>query len=107
MDLTSLTAEEILQEIRDLAQYQGIATRAAWDELVSEVVDAHLDLAEFNQDEDLENLKETLKAGWSEYEEDVVESDQLIEEDAPEQPEDREVALHELEEDESEEEEIF
>jgi hypothetical protein len=71
------------------------------------VVDAHLDLAEFNQDEDLENLKETLKAGWSEYEEDVVESDQLIEEDAPEQPEDREVALHELEEDESEEEEIF
>jgi hypothetical protein len=67
MELTSLTTEEILQEIHDLAQYQGIATRAAWDELVDEVIDAHLDLAEFNKDEDLEELKETLKAGWSEY----------------------------------------
>lgn len=107
MELTSLTAEEILQEIRDLAQYQGIATRAAWDELVDEVVDAHLDLAEFNQDEDLENLKETLKVGWSEYEEEMVESDHLIEEDASEQSEDREVALDELEEEEVEGEENF
>lgn len=104
MDLTSLTAEEILQEIHDLAQYQGVATRAAWDELVDEVVDAHLDLAEFNQDEDLENLKEILKAGWSEYEEDMTDPDQLPIEESKE-GEVGEVFLTD-DEDENEEEEI-
>ena len=107
MDLTSLTAEEILQEIHDLAQYQGIASREAWDELVDEVVDAHLDLAEFNQDEDLESLKETLKAGWSEYEEDMADPAQLPEESEEEDVEDQVVSTNDLEDEEEGEEEEF
>jgi cell division septal protein FtsQ len=106
MELTTLTTEEILQEIKDLAQYQGISNQEAWDGLVDEVIDAHLDLGEFNSEEDLESLKENLKTSWSQYEADMAEPDQFKVEEK-EESEQEELLVTGLDDEDEEEEEVI
>lgn len=105
MDITTLTSDEILQEIKDLAQYQAIANQEAWDGLVDEVIDAHLDLGEFTSEEDLEALKENLKTAWSEYEADMADPDQFPVEEK-EEGEVGELLVAAIDDEDEEEEEI-
>lgn len=103
MSITTLTHDELLQELYDLAQYQGVTTQEAWDELVEEVVNAHLDLGELSDDEDIEAITETLCTAWSEYEKDKAEPDQFPEEEDKDEEEKAKPLMEEDEDEENEE----
>lgn len=67
MEVNSYTLEDALQEIWDRALEQGVGTKEAWDELVVEVIEDHVDLGQMDSDQDTENWKEVLKHRWQEY----------------------------------------
>lgn len=67
MALTTLTTQDLYEEIADLARGQGAGEQGAWNELVDEVVDSYLDLGELDKDQDIEGMKDVLKAKWEAY----------------------------------------
>ena len=67
MEINSYTLEDALQEIWDRALSQGVGTREAWDAMVDEVIEDHVDLGQMDSDQDTENWKEVLKHRWQEY----------------------------------------
>lgn len=84
--LDTLNRGELFNEISDLAREQGVSTKEAWSELVDEVLDSHLSLAELNDDNDLVGLKTALSDMWEVYESTAgEESPSQIDED-PEAP---------------------
>lgn len=62
------TDEGLFREIRDRATQLGISSREEWDDLVEETIEEHRRVGEFDDDEDLENLEDTLKQRYGEYE---------------------------------------
>jgi len=75
-----------MDEISEIARAKGLSNKGDWDLLVDEVIESHLDIAELNDDQDLEGMKQTLKDAWSEYVREAgPESANAIGED-PEQP---------------------
>src|SRR3989338_4806114 len=75
MKLTTLTRQELYEEIIDLAQGQGVNSQETWNELVDETVESHLDLGELDVDRDTEGLKEGLYAQYGEYKHQMAEED--------------------------------
>ena len=75
MKLTTLTRQELYEEIIDLAQGQGVNSQETWNELVDETVESHLDLGELDVDQDTEGLKEGLYAQYGEYKHQMAEED--------------------------------
>ena len=67
MNLDTLNRGELITEISDLAREQGVNHQEGWNEMVDEVLDSHLDLAELSADQDLEGLRQALRLGWEEY----------------------------------------
>ncbi len=67
MEVNSYTLEDALQEIWDRALDQGVNTREAWNDMVDEVIEDHVDLGQMDSDQDTENWKEVLKHRWQEY----------------------------------------
>lgn len=63
------TDEGLFHEIRARAEQTGISSREEWNELVEEVIEEHRRVGEFDDDEDLEALEDTLKQRYLEYEE--------------------------------------
>lgn len=86
MNLDTLNREDLYKEIADLAREQGAMSYEDWRELVSVVVDGHLDIGELDRDQDLVGLKTDLTAAWEEYKrESSPESESAVDED-PEAP---------------------
>lgn len=81
MSLTTLTADELYKEISDLARDQGVAGQEAWDDLVEEAVEDHLDVGELDPDEDIEAMKKTLRQMWTSYRRATAEENMGQEED--------------------------
>lgn len=83
MPLTTLSLEDLYAEISDLARDQGVASREAWDEMVDDVVEDHLDLGELDLDQDTEGMKDVLRTRWQNYKEESLSSDEVdrVEED--------------------------
>ncbi len=67
MRLKPLTREDLFLEISRLAEDEGIGTREAWDELVDEVIDGHIDLGELDSAQNTEEMKEVLRGRWEEH----------------------------------------
>jgi hypothetical protein len=44
-----------------------VKSKEAWDDLVDEVIEDHVDLGQMDPDQDTENWKEVLKHRWQEY----------------------------------------
>lgn len=64
----SYTAEGLFRELREQAESEGISAREEWDALVEQFLEEKLAVGEFNADEDLEELEDTLKKRYAEYE---------------------------------------
>lgn len=85
-NLDTLNRGELYNEIAELARANGVNGREGWSELVDEVLDSHLDLAELDPDNDLQGLKDVLVGMYEEYERTAGPmSDRAIDED-PEAP---------------------
>lgn len=85
-NLDTLNRGELFNEIVELARANGVNGREGWSELVDEVLDSHLDLAELDPDNDLQGLKDALVAQYDEYvRESGPMSDRAIDQD-PETP---------------------
>jgi hypothetical protein len=67
MNLDTLTTAELYTEIADLARAQGIATQDMWNQLCDETLESHEDLAELNDDQDLEQKRLALHEMYEEY----------------------------------------
>lgn len=67
MNLDTLNATELYDEIADLARQHGIGSREDWTNLVDETVQSHLDLGELDPDQPLEGMKDALYARWETY----------------------------------------
>ncbi len=84
MALTTLTLEDLYSELSDLARDQGIDSKESWDELIDEVVEGHLDLGELDLEQDIEGMKELLRARWDAFKKESAvakaEEDEVIEE---------------------------
>lgn len=63
----SLDPEELFAELIEQARAQGIGSQEAWDELVDELIDAHLSVGEMDKDEDLAQLQVVLQARYADY----------------------------------------
>lgn len=84
--LDTLNRDDLFKEISDLARAQGVLSAEMWNELTEEVIQAHLELAELDKDQDLEGLQTTLREKWEEYKREAqIESPRAIDED-PEAP---------------------
>lgn len=64
----SYTEEGLFREIRGRAEEEGISSREEWDVLVEQFLQEKLDVGEFDPDENLEELEDTLKKRYEEYE---------------------------------------
>lgn len=67
MAVTTLTPNQLYEEISDLARDQGVSEKGRWQELVEEVVESHLAMGEIDLDDDTEGMKETLSTRWAVY----------------------------------------
>ena len=61
--------ESLLAEIKERALAAGIASREEWNALVEDVIEEHRSVGEFDDDEDLEAMEDTLKKHYEDYEE--------------------------------------
>lgn len=93
MAITTLTLDDLYEEISDLARDQGVATKEQWDEMVEDVVEDHLDLGELDLDQDTEGMKDVLRGRWGSYKKESSSEDTEVEDEpivdlAPERVED-------------------
>ena len=86
MNLDTLSVNDLYKEIAEIARNQGVTSQAGWDDLVSEVVESHLNLGELDPDQPTEGYKEQLSSRWETYQQTAgEESKDAISED-PEHP---------------------
>lgn len=62
-----MTMEALFEEIVEKGKEQMIVTKEAYDALVEEVIEDHVDLDEIDIDEDTEGLEDQLRARWDDY----------------------------------------
>ena len=85
-NLDTLNRAELFDEISEIARAKGLSNASDWALLVDEVLESHLAIAELNDDQDIEGMKQALKDAWDEYVREAgEESSKAIGED-PEKP---------------------
>jgi hypothetical protein len=62
------TEEGLFREIANRAKADGVSSREEWDDVAEEVIEERRRVGELDDDEDLENLEDTLKQRYAEYE---------------------------------------
>ncbi len=67
MEINSYTLEDVIAEVTERAETEGIATEAAWHEMVEEIVEDHVDLGQIDPDQNTEQWKEVVKHMWKDY----------------------------------------
>lgn len=65
--LDTLNFNDLYNETADLARENGVAEKRGWEELVDKVLLGHLNLAEFDEDQEIEAYKVKLQDMWNEY----------------------------------------
>jgi predicted xylose isomerase-like sugar epimerase len=77
----TLTSEDLFSEVFALAQDEGASDQEMWNDLVDEVIQAHLDLGELNPDQDIEKMKENLRFRFEEFKEYSEDRSQVLNEE--------------------------
>jgi len=82
----ALDEHDLMNEISDLARRKGLYTEDGWKQLVEQVIEAHRELGEFDDDQALQGMRTELEMRWEEYKrQSQVESLHAIDED-PKEP---------------------
>jgi uncharacterized protein YihD (DUF1040 family) len=75
---TSLKLENLLEEIYALAQIEEPQTQENWNDLVDEVIQVHIDMDEFTNEQDINNLSSKLKCQFDEYSDEAYEKNHKL-----------------------------
>src|SRR3990167_4855461 len=67
MPLTTLTIDDLYNEVADLARDQGIKNKAGWTDLAETIIEDHMEMGEIDLDEDSEGMKEELRGRWLKF----------------------------------------
>ncbi len=67
MQINSYTLEDVIAEVRERAETEGVGDEATWHEVVEEVVEDHVDLGQIDPDQNTEQWKEVVKHMWKDY----------------------------------------
>jgi polyhydroxyalkanoate synthesis regulator phasin len=67
MEVTSYTLEDVIQEVRERAETEVVGTQSAWNEIVEEVIEDHVDLGQIDSDQNTEQWKEVVQHMWKDY----------------------------------------
>jgi hypothetical protein len=59
--------ESLFQQVVERGRESGVAEQEAYDELVDDFVQEHVQVGEFDEDNDLPDLTEQLKTRWPDY----------------------------------------
>ncbi len=59
--------ESLYAELKERARAEGALTQEAWNDLAEEILDEHLRVGEFDEDEDLSGLREALQERFAEF----------------------------------------
>lgn len=64
----SYNVEDLYEEVAERAREAGVASEEAWNELVEEVLDEHVNWGEVDVDDDITGLREALQEKWKQFE---------------------------------------
>lgn len=78
VEMLSHNVEDLYDELCDRAAEAGVTTQEAWNELVEEILDEHLNWGELDVDDDVTGLREALQEKWTKFDE-KLESGQISE----------------------------
>jgi hypothetical protein len=59
-------------ELKQKAELEAVTNKEAWDSMVDNYVMEKVDIGELDPDQDLQQIKENLKAKWPIYEENLT-----------------------------------
>ena len=60
--------QELFEEVVEKALAEGVANREAFEQMVDDVLEGHRRWMELDDDQNIEEKEEKLKARWPEYE---------------------------------------
>jgi hypothetical protein len=75
---TTLNLENLLEEIYALAQVEEPQTQENWNDLVDEVIQVHIDMGEFTDEQDINKFSSKLKCQFDEYSDEVYEKNHKL-----------------------------
>lgn len=75
VEFLSYSVEGLSEEVVERARETGVNTKEAWDELVEEVIDEHINWGEVDVDDDVSAMKEALEERWKTFEEELLGGD--------------------------------
>jgi hypothetical protein len=58
---------EILKELRNRQQKQGIYTQEGWNELIDEIIEEKITASEISEDRNIESLRQQLRERWDDF----------------------------------------
>jgi hypothetical protein len=66
-DITSFSRSDLKRELFDTAQIETPDSQEAWNAIVDDMVENHVDLGQLDEDQDTGGIKEYLYTLWSEF----------------------------------------
>jgi choline kinase len=67
VEMLSYNIEDLFEEVSERARETGVTTEEAWNELVEEVIDEHINWGEMDIDDDVTAIREALQSKWEEF----------------------------------------
>lgn len=67
VEFLNYNPQGLYEEIVEAAREQGVATQEAWDELVEQTLDEHMNWGEVDIDDDVTGIREGLKSRFEEF----------------------------------------
>ena len=67
VEFISYNLEDLYEELVERAREAGVNAEEAWNELVEEVLDEHINWGEVDIDDDITGIREALQERWKEF----------------------------------------
>lgn len=67
IEYLSYNLEDLFAELKDRARAEGAYSQEAWDDLVEEIIDEHVRVGEIEDDDELQSMREALRARFPDF----------------------------------------